>query len=170
MIFAPVRDSCQRVCTLSCDVIFNSSNTTATRIHMVPNSSLSNGVYISVFVVSNSNFNACMRCHPWIRFCSQLQWALTVVTQLIKKILILSRNQCRYIYLYHNLEDCYLKYRLHIHLLNIMVLKVEKSEKYCQNWMCSVDKIIYGHSVCCDFCTCERFLSTRVYTFMWRHI
>ena len=38
-----------------------------------------------------------------------------------------------YIYLCHNLEDCYLKYRLPIHLLNIMVLKVEKSEKNCQN-------------------------------------
>ena len=131
---------------------------------------LSNGVYISVFVVSNTNCNACMRCRPWIRFCSQLQWALTVVTQVIRKMLILSRNQCRYIYLCHNLEDCYLKYRLPIHLLNIMVLKVEKSEKNCQNVMCSVEKIIDGHSMCCDFCTCERFLSTRVYTFMLRHI
>ena len=75
-----------------------------------------------------------------------------------------------YIYLCQNLEDCYLKYRLPINLLNIMVLKVEKSEKNCQNVMCSVEKIIDGHFMFCDFYTCERFLSTHVYTFMLRHI
>ena len=115
---------------------------------------LSNSVYISAFVVSNTNCNACMRYCPWIRFCSQLQYALTLVKQVIRKMLILSRNQCRYIYLFHKLEYCYLKYRLPIHLLNIMVLKVEKSEKNCQNLMCSVDKIIDGNSMCCDLCTC----------------
>ena len=75
-----------------------------------------------------------------------------------------------YIYLCHNLEDCYLKYRLHIHLLNIVMWKVQKSEKNCQHLMCSVDKIIDGHSSCCYFCTCERFLSTRVYTFVLRQL
>ena len=92
---------------------------------------LPNGVYIIAFVVSNTNCNACMRCRPWIRFCSQLQYALTLVKQVIRKMLILSRNQFRYIYLFHKLEDCYLKYRLPIHLLYIMVVKVEKSEKNC---------------------------------------
>ena len=85
-------------------------------------------VYLSL--VTQTVTHVCVAVHEYASV-ANYKCALTVVTQVIRKMLILSRNQCRYIYLCHNGEDCYLKYRLRIHLLNIMVLKVEKSEKYC---------------------------------------